>query len=234
MTKLPMSLRWLGLFNAGVALSLPVQIMVIYGHSIAEWQAVAAKLTVLNWMVMLGTMVNAVMILRAERWTLYLTPMMFALVGFNNFLVALYAIDFAPWMTGAAFFSFLFLHMPLVTESNLRLLKNPSLRWWRTPERHRKVVPITLGDVHGRTVISTTFDISETGVFIPLNEEQMNRQAEMEDVRVLMDLGSAHFRCSAQVARRTMGGGKYPSGIGVRFTDLSPRERAQLRKVLDQ
>lgn len=233
MAKLPFSLRVLAWFNLAVALSMPVQIMAIYEHSFFEWQAIADKLTSLNYLVMFAAVGNAMLILRGEKWALYMTPAVLGVVGMNNFFVAIYATDYSPFMAGLAFFSFAFMHIPVALHQEL--LANPRMQWWRTSPRQQVSLPITIGDVQGRTLISNTFDISETGVFMPLDLEQMNRQAEMEDVRVLLDLGgSNHLRCSAKVARRTVGVGKYPAGIGLRFEDMGEHERAHLRRILNQ
>src|SRR5665213_4610446 len=95
MRRRPMWFILLALAFFGVAISLPLQIMMIYGHGLSEISAVFDKLTLLNWLVLCGTLICSGLVWRASPYLRYAVPLLIALVAINNFFVGYYATDFS-------------------------------------------------------------------------------------------------------------------------------------------
>jgi hypothetical protein len=217
-----------------VAISLPVQIMLIYGHGLDELDEVFAKLTMFNWVVMIGCLACAVLIAEASPLCFKAIPALTVLVALNNLIVGYYAVDYAPWMTVAGSLAFALFNLPLFDAQVRELMKYPERRWWMRAERHRRNVPVVItGALRGRSPVRTeTFDLSDSGLFLPLEGSHF----EVDDrISVRMTFGTfSQIRCEGRVVRRAEGPrGEYPSGIGVQFTDMDWRQRRELRRQLE-
>jgi hypothetical protein len=113
---------------AGVGLSLPLQVMWIYGHKLDELDLVFAKLTFLNWGVMIGAFTCAFMTLQASPRLRVALPVLTGLVAVNNFFVGVYAIDYSAWAATMGTLAFTGLNLPLLRGPLRDLLRNPDGR----------------------------------------------------------------------------------------------------------
>lgn len=231
MNKRPLLLSVLSGVFVMLALSFPVQVMLIYGHGFGEMDAVFAKLSSLNWTVMAGLLVCAVMLWRALPYTIIAIPLLIGLVALNNLVVGHYGTDFSAGTTALASVGFAFLNLPLMHAELRALFKNPAKRWWLRAERKRLIVPVLIEGMHLDGIRAQTFDFSETGVFV-----QNESQTGIGDMITLrFKFGTLHqFRCQGRVVRRSTPKGIYPAGVGIEFTNLSRMQKRELRRHLDR
>src|SRR6185437_14481977 len=66
MQRRPAVFPFLSVLFLGIALSLPLQVMWIYGHGFDEMDAVLNKLTIFNWLVMISLVITAVLLWTAS------------------------------------------------------------------------------------------------------------------------------------------------------------------------
>jgi hypothetical protein len=217
----------------GVAISFPMQIMWLYGHTATEMSAVFNKLTFLNYFVMLGCLSCAILAWQASpslRWSL---PLLTMVVGFNNWIVGIWSTDFTLWATFAASLAFSSVNIPVWLSAEVRvLLRTPSLRWWLRADRWRCNVPVVIAAQQKPLIKAQAFDFSASGLFVPLARDTALNVGER--VKLQLNLPSAPaFHCEAQVVRRTKAHGQYPEGVGLAFGQLSLRQRRALNTVAD-
>jgi hypothetical protein len=204
-----------------IALSFPIQAMLLYGHSWTEWGAILQKITWLNALVMLTFTVSAYFYFHASRVVLYLAPVLLVLVALNNYWVGQYAGDFSMLQTSLGTLAVAFLFAPLTLPSSKVVLRDPKRRWWRRSKRINKRVATTLNPYVGDMITAHTFDVSETGAFLCLNEEQTELPRVGDTVRISFNVSAMKkIRCEAIVVRITEARGHYPRGMGIKFVDM--------------
>lgn len=221
----------------GVALSIPLQIMVLYGHGPLELGDVFGKVTALNWLVISFCLVNAMATARASRWLLFTGPGLVVAVAVNNWLVGFLATDFSPMTAALATVGFLALQLPYFHPSIRRLLHQPAMRWWLQAARRKVRVPVYFGSSKTKLLHSETFDISESGAFIPCPLSHSTSQGLDPQARVNLSFALGvhrRIRCDGRIVRRVDAKGDYPSGIGIEFVNLTSAQRRELRRYLDQ
>lgn len=233
MKQRPKILIPMGILFCLIAISFPVQIMSLYGHGFGETAAILHKLTYLNWLVMIGLTFTAVLVIQASPHLKYALPIMFVVVAINNFFVGYHGTDYSPWSAALATLGFGALNFPLIKSADIRfLIANPDQRWWRIHTRKPVHLPVVLTGDKFQRVRGETYDISETGIFMPIAEGEVP-PALQEKVTVTISLGTfAQIRCEGRVVRHAEAKGKYPSGIGIEFLDLSHYQKTELRKFL--
>lgn len=224
---------WLNLIAVAflfVALSFPMQIMLIYGHSWSELSAVFNKLTVLNLIVIAGLISCSYLLWRAAPICRMAVPFTIAAVIVNNGVVGYYAIDYSFWYAHLATVGFVCLNLPLAFDARVQwILNHPEKRWWVRAERKRLAVPVTIEGTRLEPVKFETFDISRSGAFV----SGLHDFGVGDWITVRLILGDlAHVQCRARVVRRTDAAGIYPPGIGVKFMNLGWRQRRELSRYL--
>lgn len=214
-----------------VAISFPLQIMWLYDHPWAEFAAVWPKLTWLNWVVMAGSVVTGVMIFRAAPGVQRAMYLLIGAVALNNFFVGYYATDFSPWTASFATLAFCVLNWPLQQSEVRELLMHPDRRWWRASPRRRMTVPIFLGGSRKTALRAETFDISESGAFVPVDAALKLE----ERVSICLTLGTfQQIRCDGRVVRKAEANGCYPAGFGIEFSNLDWWQRRELRRYISR
>jgi hypothetical protein len=231
-------------FYAGTAISLPLQVMVQYGHAPWEISAIATKLAPLNWVIFGLAVACAWSAYAASRALVVFAPIFLAAVAWNNWLFTEVDANLTGLTTSAATLLAFLSQIPLLRPRPLSLLQEPGRRWWLTaPRRKLKLLsllsPVTGGDLRARA-----FDVSATGAFFAI-----------EDARWAMPTGNGHgtavglapgtrcnlrmtldqgrtIQCAAQVVRNTRGTGNYPTGFAVKFLDLASGDRRALENLL--
>lgn len=221
---------FLGLVFLMIAISLPVQIMFIYGHGVDELGAVFEKLTFLNILVMAAALTCAVLVWKASPLSRQAVPAFLALVAVNNFFVGYYATDFSMWTTVLATVGLVTLNLPLLHPRMQEILMHPEKRWWLCAERRRLDLPVTIDGTRLTSLKARTFDVSLSGAFVP----DVHDVSVGDWITVRMKFGITQIRCQAKVVRRSEPKGIYPGGVGVQFVNMSWRERRDLRRCLQR
>ncbi len=203
------------------AISFPIQVMVLYGHHWSETQAIFSKITWVNWLVVGSFFVGAYFYFHASRYIIYLAPLILGLVAFNNYIVGHFAGDFSMLQTTLGTLAVGLVFAPLALPSSRVVLKDPKRRWWRRSKRYNKRVAATLNPYVGEMLHVQTFDISSSGAFVCLDEEQQGVPKIGDTVRVSFNVNSMKkIRCEAVVVRITDAKGHYPRGMGLKFTQM--------------
>ena len=244
-----------------LAPALPAQIMVLYGNSPLELDAIAAKLTPLNWMIFFMAPITAWLVWRASRYVFAAVPLLSLLVAYNNWFVGEVGADYHPVTTALGTALFILCMGTLFTRESREALLNPAKRWWQTPRRKLLNVPIRMQVLNKnyrnerQDFYTITYDISKGGAFIPFG----NERGTLRDLRsgrakktlatafvprnlkegtqcyVSLNLKDASsLQCRAEVVRITTGSDRYPAGVGLRFLGLNWEERKILERYLEE
>jgi hypothetical protein len=234
MTTKPKIFTVLPLFLAGVAASIPIQAMVIYEYAPWHFANIFGQMTWLNWVVMLTCAVSAILIYRTSWLSLIFMPVVIALVGWNNYVVAAHGEDFTMIQTTLASLGFLLVSSPLVSDRSLEVLLSRKNRWWETAPRFRAKASVYMVPRNGRAIRGETFDISETGLFLLAKEPAFNNDFQTgELISLRLNMGALSvFRCEARVIRKTLGSGRYPAGVGLSFEGLDRTNKVQIEKFI--
>ena len=248
MKKRPKELTFVALFLLAVAIGLPVQVMMAYGHTPSELGAVAAKLAPLNWLIILFAPPTAWLIARASSWVLVALPLVSSLVLYNNYLVAQVGLNGPAWQMWAGSLAFLSGLFPIMTRRARIMLVDPNARWWMTPRRNRKEIRVRLKIASGeREFYVRTFDVSEGGAFISFDHvvtsvtgfgehsgiEKFYKMSKGTQCFLSIPLGGLTvLQCRGEVVRNVPAQGMYPAGVGVRFLGLSWQDKKLLSEFL--
>lgn len=241
MRSRPWSLSVLGVFFVMVCISIPVQIALRFEHSPADLYAIWIKISVLSRIIMVMCLVNAWLALSSRAALLVMSPLLTALVIWNNFLLSQYDPAVTLAQTLAASVGFLIVS-GLVFEPMARLvLSHPEKRWWRVARRRKVTLAAVVhaGDVRFET---RTFDLSTTGVFLAHPEGGtpgdgiLANPAVIKDdpVEILLRLpGGREMALRGEVVRQSNRAvGVYPAGFGVRISHTSLLQKWRLRQLV--
>jgi hypothetical protein len=217
---------------AATVLSVPIQVMAVYGHGLAEYSAVFGKLTILNWLVMAFGLVTAVLLDRGSPHARVFVPILIALVIANNWVVAVFTTDFTPFAASLGSLLFATLNLPLLHPKIRNLFKHPELRWWMRPERACAAVPVFLGGFLREAFRAETFDLSETGAFVQIPPQKISLEVQ-EAISLCLTIGTySQIRCTGRVVRIAEASGTYPAGVGVEFVGLAYRQKREIRRFI--
>jgi hypothetical protein len=234
----PKMLKYIPLFLILTALSFPIQVMVIYGHTPFEVTAILSKLSALNEIVISLCFLSAIAIYRASYIANMLVPTLLFAVGFNNGVVSSMGEDFTPFLAFAGTLGFFTMHLGLLKPEILKLFKEPNSRWWLTSPRKQLELPMMLSHMNQESVFrSKTFDLSDGGTFVsflkapePLTHLKLN-----DSLFVCLNLGAlTQIRCQAKVVRISEAKGNYPAGIGLKFSSLGFKERRKIKRYISR
>lgn len=261
----PKHLNLLAALIVGAAMSLPIQIMFLYGHPPTEIAAIAAKLTPLNWLILFYCPIVAALVWRVSPLLIAAVPVLGALVVYNNWFVSEVGADYSPWVTAVASLAFCCALAGIFTSDVRQILMNPNLRWWLIPTRTAAELPVRMRVLNGsyksgrEEFYTITYDISETGAFIPFGRERgAVRELRASTVTALkpgespsdtftmrnlnpgtqcylcLSLGELAFiHCRAEVVRVATPHGKYPAGVAVRFLGLTGQEKRLISSYME-
>ncbi len=223
-----------------IALSFPMQIMMIYGHDLLEMKAIMSKLTIINYFCIGFLVLNSILAWKGNAMLKYTLPMMIGLVAFNNWIVSKYGADFDFTMTTLATAVFTVFTSSILFTKGMDVLDSQEKRWWLIPKRYQKKLPIYLKNAKEKFVLGKTFDISSTGVFVSLDQtkDHFHRRnhisfvpGELVSIQIPTE-NDSDFTCQARIVRKTMGGGVYPGGLGIQFENMDLINRLRLYKIM--
>lgn len=235
MKNRPWTLYSLALVYIAIALSMPLQVLMMHEHPFAELGLAITKLTALNWILITGLIAGGIVVFRGSPWMVPIGVSLIFLVTLNNFIVSYFGEDFSLPQTLSASFLFAGVHGILLHPTMRKLFADPGLRWWRTARRYDLKVPVA---VRGPTSSFTfeTLDISETGLFLPLSEGLKPTQLGLElneQIQLQLKFGTLHqIKCHGKVVRHGKPNERRPEGLGIQFTQLSAKERRRLKRYL--
>jgi hypothetical protein len=240
MRQRPMVFDLLALVFLLIAISLPIQVMMLFGHLPTEFSAVIHKLSPMNWGVAILAVACAVAHWRASPALWALSPLFIAAVAWNNHLVAKAGLNYDMTTTIIATVATIGVHGLLLTPMARKALLNPSMRWWLTAPRKRANLAATVWPVLGGELLTSTYDISEGGAFFALDESSWSRGRgrSMQNLgvgsvcAVKVKLGEKAIHCNGEVVRQCEARGNYPGGFAVRFKDLSRDDRRMLHEYM--
>lgn len=228
MQKKPWQFNTLAMIFFVIAISLPLQVMFLYGHDFSEINLVFNKLTILNKIIIGLCFVNSYLTFKTSRLVFFTVPLVIVSVFINNYYVSLYSEDFLPGITYIASLSFLLLPTLLLASKPWLVLMHPDRQWWRHEERFKLSLPISF--LEGPVKMLNSFDVSASGMFLSCAKE-LFENGQLVQVTVPLtqeDSLSLH----AKVVRKANSQGIYPEGVGLEFTNLGFKERFLLRTHL--
>ena len=230
----PKIVNWMGFALLLIAASFPLQAALIYQHSFSELGAVLQKISLLNFLSICMMATTAYMLFTLSPYLKYMCPLTIACLAWNNYVVGSYGHDFSmsQAMVGTGLFAGLF--VPLFRKDIRLILSNPHRRWWRRANRFQKNIDVILNPYVGQTLLAQTFDLSESGAFIPFENKSWDEIPKVgELIKISLHIDTLRkIKCEAVVVRVVEPKGNYPKGIGVRFTGMNETHKRSLNNFL--
>lgn len=227
-----------------IAAAMPVQIMMLFGHSVFDVSPILHKLTPMNWVVILLALVNGIAVFHLDRWTLVTGPLFALAVIWNNILVESVGGHFITGVPTMASLALLGLFYHVFDQKVLTLLYKPSLRWWRAAERHKVGLTVSVRPVSGGDLESRSVDLSTSGVFVGFHHSKWDLEGErlgqfiQSGARCSLRLKlnqTQSIHCTGEIVRvSSRPQGDYPSGFAIRFTHIAGADRRLLGHFLEE
>lgn len=234
----PFSLKFVAFFYLAVAVGLPLQIAILFGHGLGELTLIAQKMTSLNWSIFTLSLLSATLIWIGHKSVKYLLPLNMVLVALNNWSVAEYGDDYSESLTIASTLLFTMFNSILLFGRGLDAILDPNLQWWRVSERIHCQQRALISTNQGELLEAAIFDISKTGLFLEQLSPKLGQAlAPGDHVRLGLALAGHEepLVLNAKVVRKAEATGHYPKGLGLCFESLKLKERfALLRYIKEQ
>ena len=239
MKRRPLFLTLLSSFFLIVAISFPLQVLVLYGHT--DLFVIFNKISFLNFLVAVVLLAHIPLLLRASGKLKYSLPVLLILVMWNNFVVGSYAFDYKMSSTALASVGFIGACSPMLTKKIRDILNNPGMRWWLTPRRAEASLSTLIHPYVGSSLQARTLDISETGVYIAAetcrlrdSEEDFCDGFNVGDLTsITIKLGQFHsIKCEAEVVRVADESYSHPAGYGLRFLNPDITTKSHLKQFI--
>lgn len=234
MSKLPKVLLF-------TAVSLPlinflfIGVLVLFGYpTLVSFNSLHGVL--LRGMALLATLIPVPFVLRANRQALMTLPLVVLVSGICHFiaggveLTRLGVITYGYWLV-IAVFSYLAI---LADEQVLALIEDPSKRWWLSSPRKQLKLRVDVQNVKGQSIPLRTFDISQSGAFIPSNTfiDLENELQPGDQILLNLHLGDQSIKCNARVARVVRHPDRYPRGMGLQFMGIDRQSKRLLKRYI--
>ncbi len=246
MRKRPVSLIILASFLMGCAVAIPLQISYLYGISFINPLAMFHYISLPNWLFISFCLLNAYLLFEASDWVKWTLPVLLVITLWNNWFVSQFGQDYDEATTLVASALFIFVHGLIFHRSALKVLRDPSNRWWRIPQRKQIPVEVVLTKMGGQKVSLECYDISEGGTFLPhenlmkanSNKSEKRKKVKLDvgdHVQVKLKLSQLHrVTCYARVVREAPAKGNYPGGYGLSFDAMEKDKQKILRSFIQK
>ncbi len=214
-----------------IAVSIPLQVMFLYGHSLTDFSAMWSKLTVFNLLVMSSCFLNAYFSFTAQDEIKWSFPLSIGFVCLNNSIVLVYGNDFEAATVILSTFAYILMTTYFILSHETNVINSPAAQWWKTALRYKAPLPTKVSSTDIPINLGETYDISRTGAFISYStpgQKDIFNCGEAFTFNIGDDL-----ELKAKVVRKSMAVGRYPEGMGVQFIELGVGERIQLEKLLN-
>lgn len=234
MKKKPLLFTLVPLVLIGVCVSLYFQTAYVLNAPLTDYSRILKKITLSNWITIGSMIVSGIAILRSSKWAKLFMPLTVGIVVWNNYLVATHTNNFSKTQIIVAIILFVLVFAPLYTKKLQLVLSDRRHQWWKTPFRKKYRIPVALQMAEGNTFWSQTVDVSSTGLFLRLDNEDIGRAPKIGDkVQLQMNLGNdREVHCSAVVVRMSEARGFQPPGLGLQFVDFPGKNRKTLDRFL--
>lgn len=211
--------------------SMPLQVMILFGHPLTETQAIWAKLTDHNRAVMLLSPLAALGAYRVCRWGWWAVMVLFSAALLNNAALLPYDTAVSPaavlLSSGLIVCAGAWLLQPRV----MQLFRQRQLQWWKTPPRYAARLPVELARPDNTRLSPRLVNISRTGIYVRGDHQRL---APGDVVSVSIRFERRVVRCLAAVVRKAAGSTTLPAGYGLRFQKVAVADRLWLRTRLER
>jgi len=243
MKEKPEIFNYLAYLYIVIAISIPLQIMMMYRIWPQNIFEVSGKISPSNMLIMITAAIGAALLYAVVKPIVYVVPAFLLITAWNNYLIASYNTNYNPSVLIGSWVLLSFFHVFLLTPESRNAIANSSLRWWKTPARRRIRVPSKLKPVNGSEISGSTHDLSETGVFVPIDphsplHQQIRKLKEIrigQSVSLRLSLDQLKIlNCRGEVVRKQLASGHHPAGVGIRFVAMNSKDRKMLQAYLNQ
>lgn len=200
-----------------LAISFPVQIMIMFKHYPWDVVAIATKLTPLNYILIGFFVYTAYLTYTTNKLVFLMLPFLNFFVFLNNFVVAEYGQAYTHAQNVVASTAFLLLTLSFYQKDIYQVYSDMKFRWWLTSPRLKKQIPVTI-HYDGEVYNCSSYDISKTGMFIKTDDLfRIFKIENNKEIEVYFKINNRPIKMKATVVRKSIAKGQYPPGIGVHF-----------------
>jgi hypothetical protein len=165
---------------------------------------------------MLFLVLTGLFTMKLNKHVFIVLPMLNIAICLNNYVVAEYGQVYSHLQTGLSSLFFLTISLGFYKKDIRKVIEDKSFRYWMTPKREMKQVPIEI-ECNGKKIQSLTYDISKTGLFVidkGFGDVFNIPYDALLTIRIHL---KKPVLIKASVARKTLAKGTYPQGIGLKF-----------------
>jgi len=228
----PLIFNIYALLFLAIAISIPVQVSMIYGHGTAELGPIYNKMTIFNILVIAVSLYNFYYCFTASDNVKWSFPLAIGVICFNNSIVLVYGNDFESYTVILATILFMVMSAYFLLTHDTDVINHPENHWWRVPRRFSLKERVTLHQSGRHIDLGETFDISTSGAFIPYTMDDKYNLFSGNEVIDFSFGDEAPIHCRAKIVRKTCAKGIYPDGIGIQFVDMGPSDKLRLQQKL--
>lgn len=226
-------------FYFGVALFIPLQVMIQGDLEFFNISLVFERLTHLNYLIIF---LNVFLGLYSFNASSKMIPFLFLSLAFtylNNYIVGEYAVNFTKTHTLLASLGYTFASLMVLSPSFISLLKDQELRWWRISQRFKTSLSMSIINNDGHKISVPLHDISKTGAFFHIDSLTANVLDLNPGNKITIGLPLFEGICltfrKAEIIRISESKGHYPHGVGIRFNSaMDFKFNWQLKKFLKE
>ncbi len=240
MKEKPILFPLLAIFFLGVSVSIPLQIAFLYEHDLLswkDWSSIMMKITPLNYAVMIICAINAALAYRVSNALKYFIPLGVVITAMNNFVVSLWGTDYTHFQASAATLGYISVSYSYIFSRAYDALKNPKIQWWKIPTRYKQNFPVWIESRGKKKVLTTTYDISESGTFLSAMNQYTNGLMDElhigEHINLYISTNRGDLKVQGTVVRKEFQSrGNYPQGMGIKFSSLGLFDNLHLKGLL--
>ncbi|MCB0355864.1 MAG: PilZ domain-containing protein [Bdellovibrionales bacterium] len=234
MPSRPRIFAFLALIFMLIATSMPLQIMMLYNHNLQDLNLVFNKISTLNLLVVFCLVLNIPLLLKASPMLRTSLPLTFFVIAWNNYVVSSFAQDYSLTTTTLSSLGFALLFTPFFAQKYRHLFNNPHLRWWLRSPRVKTSLHTLVQPHVGSRWITELFDISETGIGVPVHNLKQSplKIGDLTSLNIRLSQFK-NLKCEAEIVRLAPANGQYPAGMGLRFLGLPPKMRNELKHFIN-
>lgn len=217
MRNKPLYLIFFPYLAFAIALSFPVQIVLIYGVPLDDPAKIISMLTPLNLLTMSSMVLTGILSLTMSKHIYKIIPVLLLVTFANNAIVGLYGSDYTMFQVALSFILFGISLKPFYSKEIKAVITEPKLRWWLTPTRYEMELPIK---IHSELVdfTSESLNMSKTGIFAKAKDDYYLEKININDIIDLQILeDSSPITLKARVVRKSQNNNQLPNGFGLEF-----------------
>lgn len=236
MTKKPILLNVIPMVLIVIAMSFYFQIVYLLHLDIIDISRVLSHITLPNWLTIFCLIATSICLYKGNSIAKIFMPLTVAVVVWNNYLVSSYAHNFSMLQTLLGSLSIGLLFVPLYSKKYQSILSDKRRHWWDCESRMEYRAPVTVNPFIRSSFMSRSYDVSKSGIFVEIDPssqlENLPKVGERVNINIALDT-LRKIRCEAVVVRISEKNGKYPRGMGLKFTELNPESRRTLNHFFD-